>query len=67
VDAREVEALARFIAGINPDIPYSLLVFHPDYALMDLPVTPKKQAEECLDAARQHLTRVHIGNSHLLH
>jgi pyruvate formate lyase activating enzyme len=62
----EVEQLARFIAGIDPDISYSLLIFHPDYALTDLPITPKKQVEECFFAVRQHLTRVHIGNFHLL-
>jgi pyruvate formate lyase activating enzyme len=66
IDTEEVEQLARFIAGIDPDISYSLLIFHPDYALTDLPITPKKQVEECFFAVRQHLTRVHIGNFHLL-
>ncbi len=66
VDEREVEALAQFIARHNPDIPYSLLVFSPDYYLRDLPITPKEQVERCYRAARRHLKRVNIGNQHLL-
>ncbi|MCC7565686.1 MAG: radical SAM protein [Methanomicrobiaceae archaeon] len=66
VDAVEVEAIARFIAGCSPDIPYSLLAFHPDFALSDLPPTPMRQALDCLRAARRHLDRVHLGNVHLL-
>ncbi|MDD1672823.1 MAG: radical SAM protein [Methanomicrobiales archaeon] len=66
IDAQEVGAIARFIAGINNDIPYSLLVFHPDYLLTDLPITPQVQVDECVTAARQHLHRVNIGNIHLL-
>jgi pyruvate formate lyase activating enzyme len=66
VDAEEVSAIARFIADINPAIPYSLLIFHPDFCMDDLPVTPKKQVDECYRAARRHLERVNIGNIHLL-
>lgn len=66
IDAREVEAIAGFIASIDDTIPYSLLVFHPDYLLRDLPITPRAQAEESLAAARKHLKRVHVGNLHLL-
>lgn len=66
IDAREVGAIARFIASIDDDIPYSLLVFHPDYFLADLPVTPRAQVENCVREARQYLNRVHVGNAHLL-
>jgi pyruvate formate lyase activating enzyme len=66
VDAEEVSAIARFIADINPAIPYSLLIFHPDFFMDDLPVTPKKQVDDCCQAARQYLKRVNIGNVHLL-
>jgi pyruvate formate lyase activating enzyme len=66
VDAMEVEAIARFIADINPAIPYSLLIFHPDFMMQDLPVTPRRQVDECYRAARRHLRRVNIGNTHLL-
>ncbi len=67
VDASEVGALARFIAGFDPDIPYSLLAFHPQFYLHDLPVTSREHAEEALAAAKAAgLTRVRIGNIHLL-
>ena len=66
VDASEVEAIAEFIARLDPSIPYGLLVFHPSYQMRDLPVTPMRQAVECYRAARRHLKRVHVGNLHLL-
>lgn len=66
VDRREVEGIAEFIASLNPEIPYSLLIFHPDYYMYDLPVTPRRQVEECLKAASKHLRRVHVGNLQLL-
>ena len=66
VDAEEVGAIARFIAGLDAEIPYSLLIFHPDFQMSDLPVTPRSQIDACLEAARKHLRRVNLGNSHLL-
>lgn len=66
VDAVEVENIARFIADLNPEIPYSLLIFHPDWQMIDMPITPRKQAMECYEAAKKHLKNVNIGNKHLL-
>ncbi len=67
IDAAEIRAVAAFIASINPDIPYSLLGFYPCYHMKDMPVTSRKQADECMAAARNAgLTRVRIGNPHLL-
>jgi pyruvate formate lyase activating enzyme len=67
IDAQEVAMLARFIASVDPQIPYCLLAFHPDFALSDLRPTPRLQAEECLNAARAAgLTRIRLGNRHLL-
>ena len=66
VDKKEVEEIAKFISSINDEIPYSLLVFHPDYRLNDLPVTPRKQVFDCYEAAKKHLKNVNIGNLHLL-
>ena len=67
IDIDEVRTLAGFIASVNPDIPYSLLGFHPCYHMKDMPVTSRKQADDCLVAARNAgLTRVRIGNRHLL-
>jgi pyruvate formate lyase activating enzyme len=67
IDEVEVGRIADFIASVQPDIPYSLLAFHPCYHMSDMPLTSRQQAEACLAAARQAgLTRVSIGNQHLL-
>jgi len=66
VDQREVDEIAHFISEENKDLPYSLLVFHPDFEMNDLPLTPRSQVEECYRAASRHLSRVHIGNKPLL-
>ena len=66
VNHEEVELIARFISDINPEIPYNLLVFHGDYQMKDLPITPRKQAEKCLEVAKRYLKNVHLGNRFLL-
>ena len=68
VGKEEVAGIAAFISSLDPDIPYSLLAFHPDFVMTDLPVTSKQQAMECLESARAAgLSRVRLGNIHLLH
>ncbi|MGB3904248.1 MAG: radical SAM protein [Anaerolineae bacterium] len=67
VDAQEVGQLAEFIASLDPNIPYSLLGFHPHFFVPDLPRTSVRHAEECERVAREAgLVKVHIGNRHLL-
>jgi pyruvate formate lyase activating enzyme len=67
VDSRQVGRIAGFIARLDPGIPYALLAFHPDFEMDDLPTTSRREAEECLAAAEAAgLTRVRIGNVHLL-
>lgn len=66
VDEYEVSRIAEFIASLDPEIPYSLLVFHPDYLMSDVTVTPRKQVEECYQAAKKHLKNVNVGNVALL-
>jgi pyruvate formate lyase activating enzyme len=66
IDEEEVEKIARFISSVDRDIPYSLLAFHPDFKMMDMPVTTRRLAEGCYRVARKYLNRVNIGNKHLL-
>lgn len=66
IDANEVGDIARFIAGLNPAIPYSLLAFYPQFYMSDMPTTSRKQAEECHEVAKKYLKNVRIGNIHLL-
>jgi len=67
VDAEEVGRIARFIADLNPAIPYALLGFAPHFLFHDLPRTSVRHAEKAEAAARAAgLHTVHIGNRHLL-
>jgi len=64
--ADDIKKISKFIASINPYIPYSLLVFHPDYYMNDLPITPRKQVDSCVKIAKKYLNNVHLGNKFLL-
>jgi len=67
VTPEEVGCIARFIADINPDIPYALLGFAPNFYVPDLPCTSVDHADAALAAAHAAgLTNVRIGNRHLL-
>lgn len=67
VESDEVRQIAAFIASINPDIPYALLAFAPNFYLSHLSFTSSRQARDAEAAARQAgLTRVRVGNRHLL-
>jgi pyruvate formate lyase activating enzyme len=67
IDEQEISNIARFISSLNPDIPYSLLAFAPQFMMQDLPTTSRHHAHECLAAAKaQGLKRLRIGNVHLL-
>jgi len=67
VDEQEVDAIARYISNLNPEIPYSLLAFYPSFYLRDLPTTSRKHAQRCQEAAKSAgIRRIHIGNVHML-
>lgn len=67
VDVDEVRGIARFIASLDPSIPYTLLAFHPDFRMSDLPPTSREHAAQCLEAAQEEgLINLHVGNLHLL-
>ncbi len=67
VDAEEVGRIARFIAALNPAIPYALLGFAPHFFFPDLPRTSVRHADAAEAAARAAgLQTVRIGNRHLL-
>lgn len=67
VDVEEVRRIAEWIAGLDPGIPYTLLAFHPNFYMDDLPTTSRSHALECFEAAREAgLKRVRVGNLHLI-
>lgn len=68
IDKEEIAGIATFISSLDPNIPYALLAFHPDFLVADLLATYKHQAMECLEVAKAAgLNRVRLGNIHLLH
>jgi pyruvate formate lyase activating enzyme len=67
IDAEEINKISKYIASLNPEIPYSLLAFHPQFFMSDMPLTPKILADDCLKSAKDAgLKRVRLGNVHLL-
>jgi pyruvate formate lyase activating enzyme len=67
VGADQVGKIAQFIAALDPQIPYALLAFAPQFHMADLPCTPARQAQEAEAAARAAgLVEVRVGNRHLL-
>ncbi|HIQ30475.1 MAG TPA: radical SAM protein [Candidatus Caldiarchaeum subterraneum] len=66
VDEEEVGEIARFVASLDDEIPYNLLVFHPDFMMDDIPATPEKQVWSCYKAAKKYLKNVNVSNLHLL-
>ena len=67
VDEIEVAGLAGYLAGLDPEIPYSLLGFYPHFYLHDLPNTSRSHALRCKQIAeRAGLKKVNIGNVNLL-
>lgn len=57
----EIDALARWLAGIDRKIPLHLSRYYPAYH-MERPATPLKVLEAAREAAREHLDYVYIGN-----
>ncbi len=67
VDIYEVKKLAQFIASLNPDIPYSLLAFHPQFLMDGLPFTSHSHAQKAKEVAEKAgLKNVRIGNINIL-
>lgn len=66
VDAEEVGKIARFIASLDPEIPYSLLGFFPHFYMHDLPTTSSHHASEAKAAASEAgLRNIRLGNVQL--
>jgi pyruvate formate lyase activating enzyme len=67
VDKEEIKGIASFLSSIDPNIPWSLLGFHPQFMMSDLPTTSLSQANQALTIAKSYgLQRINIGNLHLL-
>lgn len=58
----EIDALTAWLAGIDPDIPYHLSRFFPQYRMADSYPTPTATMHEMAGVARRHLSDVMLGN-----
>ena len=58
----EVRELARWLAGVNPDIPLHLSRFFPRYRMTDHPPTPVERIYRLAEEARAYLAHVYTGN-----
>jgi len=57
----EIEAIARFLASLDRNIPYHLSAYYPQHRYR-IPPTPPETLERLADKARRHLRYVYLGN-----
>ncbi len=57
----EIEAIARFLANLNPEIPYHLSCYYPAYRYT-LPPTEPETVKRLAAVASKHLSFVYLGN-----
>jgi pyruvate formate lyase activating enzyme len=59
----ELSEIAGFIAGVDPDIPWHVSRFHPDYEYTEAPATPPATLRAARDIGRRAgLRYIYIGN-----
>jgi len=61
--SEELTAIAKFIAGVNKDIPWHISCFHPDYKFKNYCHTPERTLKLAYDSGKnQGLHYVYAGN-----
>lgn len=61
-DSAVIDAAARWLASLDPTIPYHLTRFFPCHRMQDRPPTPVETLHELADVARKRLDDVLLGN-----
>jgi pyruvate formate lyase activating enzyme len=60
---QELRDIARFIAGVSPEVPWHISRFHPDYKYTQTPATPVETLRQAYEWGRQAgLEYIYIGN-----
>ncbi len=60
---RDLQQIAAFIASVDPEMPWHITAFHPDYAMTDTPMTPHTLLIEGYDLGKKAgLKHVYLGN-----
>jgi pyruvate formate lyase activating enzyme len=63
-DERELRDIAKFLAGVSPDIPWHITAFHPDYQMSDTPYTAAQQLVRAAEIGTEEGLRfVYAGNA----
>jgi len=59
----EVRKIAEFLVGVDPDLPWHVSRFHPQYHMTDHPVTRHESIRQALEIGRQAgLRHIYCGN-----
>lgn len=59
----ELRAIARFVASVDPDIPWHISRFHPDYDYTDAEATPAATLRAAVEFGRREgLRYIYVGN-----
>jgi len=59
----EIREIAKFIASIDPTIPWHVSAFHPTYKMLDVPRTPASTLLRAYDIAKEEgLKYIYVGN-----
>jgi len=59
----ELTGIARFIAGVDPDIPWHISRFHPDFNFTEAPPTPVKTLRKAYEIGKNEgLHYLYVGN-----
>ena len=58
----EIDALAGWLAALNPEIPYHVSRFFPCYKMQGINPTPVRTVYNLAEVARKHLRYVYTGN-----
>jgi len=62
----EIDAMTQWVVGhLGPDVPMHFTAFHPDWKMLDVPVTPMATLSRARDIARRNGVRhAYTGNVH---
>jgi pyruvate formate lyase activating enzyme len=58
---KQIEGIARFVASLDPGIPFHLSAYYPQYRY-EIPTTSPATLRKLAEVARRHLQFVYIGN-----
>ncbi len=61
-DEKSIKEIVEFISSLDSSIPFHITRFHPDYKMMDKPITPLETLKKAYEIASKELDYVYLGN-----